>query len=70
MLAIWEQKRNKEKAQKLPVIIPLLVYHVDSGWEVDNKFSSLIKEIDELPMVVQKYIPDYEADFCCYLGVW
>lgn len=60
MLAIWEQKFNKEKMQKLPLIIPLVFYHGESRWNIANNFSSLIEGIEDLPLAVRKYLPDYK----------
>ncbi|MDD2235434.1 MAG: Rpn family recombination-promoting nuclease/putative transposase, partial [Desulfitobacteriaceae bacterium] len=42
MIAIWELKTNKEKQKKLPIIIPLIVYHGENRWNIQPSLSYLI----------------------------
>ena len=60
MIAIWELKTNKEKQKKLPIIIPLIVYHGESRWNIQTSLSSLIEGIEKIPGTLKKHIPDYE----------
>ncbi|WP_082631344.1 Rpn family recombination-promoting nuclease/putative transposase [Gracilibacillus massiliensis] len=34
MMKIWEKKAIKEKTDKLPIIIPLVVYHGENQWNL------------------------------------
>ena len=34
MIEIWEAKMNKENADELPIIIPLVIYHGKEDWKV------------------------------------
>ncbi|MFZ7120708.1 MAG: Rpn family recombination-promoting nuclease/putative transposase, partial [Eubacteriaceae bacterium] len=60
MLRIWEQKVSKEKDEKIPIIIPLVVYHGKARWTIGNKLSELIEGYKKLPGGIKKYIPEYE----------
>jgi predicted transposase/invertase (TIGR01784 family) len=57
MVRIWELylKQNK-KAETLPVIIPIVIYHGPKKWEVDTEFISFFKA----PGYVKEYIPDFK----------
>jgi predicted transposase/invertase (TIGR01784 family) len=56
MVRIWELylKQNK-KAETLPAIIPIVIYHGPRKWEVDTGFTSLFKA----PGYMKEYIPDF-----------
>ncbi len=56
MVRIWELhlKQNK-KAETLPVIIPIVIYHGPKKWEVDKRFTSFFKA----PGYLKEYIPDF-----------
>lgn len=60
MLEIWESKMNKERIEELPIIIPLVIYHGKSRWNISTNLGELINGYKELPKDVRKYIPDYE----------
>jgi predicted transposase/invertase (TIGR01784 family) len=57
MVRIWELylKQNK-KAETLPVIIPIVIYHGPKKWEVDTEFISFFKA----PGYMKEYIPDFK----------
>lgn len=57
---IWEQKRKESKADKLPVIIPMVVYHGKEKWTGALKLSGMIEDYENLPETITKYIPEYE----------
>lgn len=59
MIKIWERKINKEKANMLPLIIPLVIYHGASEWNVELELGKLIEGWDELSDGIKQYIPDY-----------
>ncbi len=56
MLSIWEKAAN-DTTGKLPVVIPLLVYHGRYPWNVGLKLSDLFLHV---PDSVQEYLPDYK----------
>ena len=60
MVRIWEDKTLKHNKNKLPVIIPMTVYHGKKGWDIGVKLSDLMEGYKTLPEEVKKYIPDYE----------
>jgi hypothetical protein len=59
MLNIWEQK-TKEKDNKLPIIIPLVIYHGKEAWQIPLNLSSIISGANILSDEVKDYIPDYQ----------
>ena len=61
IVRIWEEKYDR-KANRLPIIIPMVIYHGESKWNVQTKLINLIKGIDELPEETKKYIPVYEYE--------
>ncbi|NLV17084.1 MAG: Rpn family recombination-promoting nuclease/putative transposase [Syntrophomonadaceae bacterium] len=60
MIKIWDSKAGKEKNSKLPLIIPLVIYHGREKWQIDANFIKIIEGIEDLPSGINKYIPDYE----------
>lgn len=60
MTAIWEAKVKNEKEYKLPVILPLLIYHGKERWNAGNSLGNIIKGYDSLSNDIKKYIPNYE----------
>ncbi|NLH36654.1 MAG: Rpn family recombination-promoting nuclease/putative transposase [Thermotogaceae bacterium] len=61
IVRIWEEKYDR-KANRLPIVIPMVIYHGESKWNVQTKLMKLIKGIDELPEEMKKYIPTYEYE--------
>lgn len=60
MAEIWNTRLLKENTEELPLIIPLVIYHGESDWNIETTLSGMIKGYKELPDDVKKYIPDYE----------
>jgi predicted transposase/invertase (TIGR01784 family) len=59
MSHIWEKHLLKHKGlKKLPPIIPLLVYHGESAWNVDKNFLSMF----DVPDMLKKYIPTFNYE--------
>ena len=58
MVKIWEQKITETR--KLPIIIPLVVYHGESRWNIDKSLGGMIQGIETLPESIKPQIPDYE----------
>ncbi|EHQ90635.1 Rpn family recombination-promoting nuclease/putative transposase [Desulfosporosinus youngiae] len=59
MLNIWELKTAGRPAAKLPVIIPLVVYHGQARWNSPLKLSGLIEDYEQLPLAVANCLPDF-----------
>lgn len=60
MIRIWEKELKTEK--KLPVIIPLVVYHGKKRWYISESLSGLIDGYEGLPEAIRKYIPNFEYE--------
>ncbi len=56
LLDVWKSI-DRPAGAKLPVVIPLLIYHGRSTWNVGLKLSDLFSNI---PQSLQDYIPDYK----------
>jgi len=60
MVEIWEAKIKKEKADKLPVIIPLVVYHGKDSWKIGTTLGEMITGYEDLPEDIKRFTPNYE----------
>lgn len=60
MIEIWEAKSRKEQQDKLPIIIPLVIYHGENNWKIKTSLGEMINGYDILPEDVKVYIPNYE----------
>jgi predicted transposase/invertase (TIGR01784 family) len=59
MVRIWETHvENHKRTQKLPPIIPMLIYHGENPWKVDTNFVSLF----DIPDTLVKYIPAFSFE--------
>ena len=58
MVEIWylHLKQNKNN-KKLPLIIPLLIYHGRKKWSIKQNFSNLLEETE-----LQEYIPNFKYE--------
>ncbi len=66
--SIWELKMKQGKKEKLPLIIPLVFYHGRLKWNIGLRLSDLL---DDIPVEVKEYIPDFKYllyDFSPYSG--
>jgi len=54
---IWELHENQSKEDKLPSIIPILIYHGNESWDFGDRLSELI---GDSPESIIDYIPDYK----------
>jgi predicted transposase/invertase (TIGR01784 family) len=59
MIKIWENyfKQNK-RVIKLPIIIPILIYHGSDKWRLKNSIQPLFEEITG----TTQYIPDFRSE--------
>ncbi|GLI51922.1 transposase [Tepidanaerobacter syntrophicus] len=60
MIEIWETKVRKEQLNKLPIIIPLVIYHGKERWKASTALKEMINGYDKLAEDVKIYIPNYE----------
>lgn len=58
MVRIWEVKVGE--TGRLPVIIPLVIYHGKESWNVGRNLNDMILSYDGLPQDVKVLVPDYE----------
>ena len=59
MIKIWEQCiKSKKNIQKLPVIIPLLIYHGENEWKFTGSITPLFEQIEN----TKEYIPDFKCE--------
>ena len=63
MTEIWNTKANKEDNWKLPVVIPLVIYHGPTKWHHFSSLGKMIVGYDLLPQELQIYVPDFEYVF-------
>ena len=60
MVEIWEIKRDNKEENKLPIIMPIVLYHGDADWYAGTSFHHLLEGYKDFPSDLQKYVPDYE----------
>jgi predicted transposase/invertase (TIGR01784 family) len=57
MVSIWELFLKQNKGQKLPLILPLIIYHGTPQWKFGSRFLELLNITDDDFKI---YIPDFE----------
>ena len=57
MIKIWELKLKQKENDKLPLIVPMVVYHNKKEWDVGLKLSDMMVDI---PKEIENYFPDYK----------
>ena len=55
LIQCWRTKAKQKQA--LPLVIPLVIYHGKTNWNIGLRFSEIIEPIDNS---LRKYIPDFE----------
>ncbi|MBC7795903.1 MAG: Rpn family recombination-promoting nuclease/putative transposase, partial [Pyrinomonadaceae bacterium] len=58
---IWE-KEQRDGAKRLPVIIPLVLYHGKNNWRVDTKFSALVENGEDVDFT--RFTPHFVYQLC------
>jgi len=61
ILKIWEEKYDKTK-HKIPIIIPIVVYHGETIWNIETDLIKLIEGNKDIPEEIKRYIPSYEYE--------
>jgi predicted transposase/invertase (TIGR01784 family) len=59
LVNIWNQKVKNEKANHIPVIIPMVIYHGKRNWELGNALDTMILDYDGLSDDIKKGIPNF-----------
>lgn len=60
---IWELYLKQNKGvKKLPLILPLVIYHGESEWKMDTQFISLLDVPENLLEFVRPYVPNFRFD--------
>jgi predicted transposase/invertase (TIGR01784 family) len=61
MVRIWDLLLKQGKAgEKLPTIIPVVLYHGRRGWHIGQDFRSLVADDGKL----ERYLPDFHYELC------
>ena len=59
MVKIWETYLKQErKARRLPLVVPLVIYHGQRKWQGDGRLGDLF----EVDSAFRQYIPDFDAE--------
>jgi len=56
MVRIWEHHQDHYDEEKLPLVIPLLIYHGEKRYNIGKRFNSMINTQPN----TEKFIPDFE----------
>lgn len=57
IVKIWDVKFKE--IGRVPIIIPLVIYHGKEGWNISHSLSDMILSYDGLPQDVKALIPNY-----------
>jgi len=53
---IWSLHKKQFGRRQLPIIIPILIYHGDEKWKQGSSLSNIL---EEPPVGLEKYVPEY-----------
>jgi predicted transposase/invertase (TIGR01784 family) len=56
---IWDRTSKKKTQRKLPVIIPLVIYHGRSSWRLGRSFGESVEGFDLLPEELKQVVPNF-----------
>ena len=59
MVDIWEAKMDKEIG-KLPIVIPLVVYHGKANWRIASSLGDMLNGYSEFPEDLKVYVPNFD----------
>ncbi len=60
MLRIWDSYPLRKKADKLPIILPLVIYHGKQTWHSGKSLGDVINGFDTLTDDIARYVPDFD----------
>ena len=59
MNQIWEEyKKQDPTSKKIPVILPVIVYHGKKPWNISNS----VKPLFAITKETEKYVPDFQSE--------
>ena len=61
--SIWEEKYDP-KTKKVPIIIPMVIYHGREVWNVETSLSNMVQGIEDLSDELKTYLPTYRYEIC------
>ncbi|PNS00081.1 hypothetical protein X927_03395 [Petrotoga mexicana DSM 14811] len=61
--SIWEEKYDP-KTKKVPIIIPIVIYHGREIWNVETNLSNMVQGIEDLSNELKTYLPTYRYEIC------
>jgi len=61
--SIWEEKYDP-KTKKVPIIIPMVIYHGREVWNVETNLSNMVQGIEDLSDELKTYLPTYRYEIC------
>ncbi|MGY4687842.1 Rpn family recombination-promoting nuclease/putative transposase [Petrotoga sp. DB-2] len=61
--SIWEEKYDP-KTKKVPIIMPMVIYHGREIWNVETNLSNMVQGIEDLPNELKTYLPTYRYEIC------
>lgn len=56
---IWDRTSKKQTQKKLPVIIPLVIYHGRRSWRLGRSFGESVEGFDHLPEELKHVVPNF-----------
>lgn len=59
MVDIWEAKLDRDMG-RLPIVIPLVVYHGKTNWRIPSSLGSILNGYDKLPEDLKVYVPNFD----------
>ena len=60
MIEIWFKDMEDKKLSNLPVIIPIVIYHGKTRWNIVENLGDIIEGYYELPEDIKEYIPNFK----------
>ncbi|POZ88473.1 hypothetical protein AA80_05985 [Petrotoga sibirica DSM 13575] len=60
---IWEEKYDP-KTKKVPIIIPMVIYHGREVWNVETNLSNMVQGIEDLSDELKTYLLTYRYEIC------
>jgi predicted transposase/invertase (TIGR01784 family) len=60
MSEIWDRQPLRKEADKLPIILPLVIYHGKQTWHMGKSFGDVINGFDTLTADMTRYVPDFD----------
>ncbi len=59
MTRVWERFEQDRPGKPLPLIIPVVLHHSDSGWTAPTRFRELLDLSEDVSAAVSPFVPDF-----------